>query len=284
MARNTLDIIKSKENHLKYSHILEAFSHGLGYKNYNALAAELKTDTGSAEDAPLFTGKTLRQLSEEVDREREENYPAAFDDRFEHLSTVQDCDIFTDEDYTRLLRITKSYTRRVFYAPLSREIFLYVYPNVKDASSPYTMPFVPDETTDPYKECFEIIQHLNGKSWFTRELLDDLIDTMKIVIEGDMEVDDLLEPKSRPLSPSERDLILFIKNKIGDMDENGDISFSVAEYLDATDRGTGKTEAEGIIFMRILAASLCRTQPSFISNISIEKGEVAVSLISDGPL
>lgn len=185
-------VLLSKEKpQIKHSDMLEIISKSLGYRDYNALSIQLKTPNesrknGTDETTKLIHSEPMSELIKRVNEELKAEYPnideklfvtMSENDHYEHLIYG----VFNGEAWTYdfLIRLKESTTKRVLYSPKYKAFSLFVYPNVKDAHSDYSIPIGDISDQNLYRNYFNTVQHLQEKSWMTRELFDDLMNLMR---------------------------------------------------------------------------------------------------------
>jgi len=158
---------------LSYSSALNLASRSLGFKNY-------QTYNGLIDKKFSLKSMNIRDFFEKIEKEKLEKYPRIYD-KFIKIGHTQKYDIYIERElsedeyyYFLIFELKDSYTGRVFFTPKYDTFSLYVYPNLKEASTPYD--FKMEGGTNFY---FKTIKHLNQKSWMTKELLDDLMELME---------------------------------------------------------------------------------------------------------
>ncbi len=201
------EIVKlSKENTpLKHSNVLEIISHSLGYRDYNALSAKLKTlsllkEKSEYEPTRMIHSEPLSEVIKRVEEKQKSMYPdidqilfakPPSSGNFEELIHGS----FDGEKWTYnfLIRLKKNITKRVFYSPRYKSFSLFVYPDVKDPANDYEIPIGEISDSNLYKEYFNIIHHLHEKKWMTEELFDDLMNLMVSVAKNRYAMDERYE-------------------------------------------------------------------------------------------
>jgi hypothetical protein len=163
---------------LSHSSALNLASRSLGFKNYQAYNGLLE----KKDDKKISFSHPFSEIKKEIEERKLEEYPRIYN-QFVKIGHTQKYDIYIDKElsedkyyYYLIFELKDSYTGRVFFTPKYDTFSLYVYPDIKEASSPYD--FKMEGGSDFY---FKKIQHLNRKSWLTKELLDDLMELMESI-------------------------------------------------------------------------------------------------------
>jgi len=192
MAKHSLSLLKSKpQNEIKYSHLLESFSHALGYRDYNSLVAVIKETNDPNESEPFedFVKKHSITL-EDIRGKKEAEYPSSVNENFVKLETHYAFEVFihlevsgSGNDYYTLFRMNKNYTQRVFYTPKYDKFCLFVYPDVKEAYNDYAIGLSEAYGSNAQEMTLNLLGHVNSKSWMTRELMNDFIKTIEWVLQ-----------------------------------------------------------------------------------------------------
>ena len=173
--------LASMDFELSHSSALNLASRSLGFKNYQVYNGLLdKTTINSTQ----FDLKNYASLEKEIKEQKIEKYPEIYD-KFVKLGQIQNNYIYIDRDlsegiydYFLIFELKHSHTGRIFFTPKYNSFLLFVYPTVQKAINYYHIKLESEENLFRY---FEIIKHLNYKSWMTKDLLTDLMALMERV-------------------------------------------------------------------------------------------------------
>lgn len=187
-------VLLSKEKpQLKHSEMLEVIANSIGYRDYNALSAKLKTpdiltEKNEEKSTKMIHSEPLSEVSKRVKEKLATEYPDIDEKLFVKMSEKKHYEhlmhgSFDGERwiYNFLIRLKGSTTQRILYSPKYKSFSLFVYPDVKDPVNDYEIPIGDVSDSHLYKEYFNTIHHLQEKRWMTTELFDDLMQLMDFV-------------------------------------------------------------------------------------------------------
>jgi hypothetical protein len=174
---------------LKYSQVLELATKIFGVEDYSTLGTHFKKEKET--EGLVLHSTTLEELKRKAEAERLEKYPplslpdlALWEERNGYSIYIYR---YMEEEewfYQSLVQTESSFTGRAFYAPGEKCFSLFVYPCVEDASNDYDICLYDMPGESLYEKFFNILAHLNEKSWMDKDLLLDLQKTMIFVADN----------------------------------------------------------------------------------------------------
>ena len=164
---------------LSHSSALNLASRSLGFKNYQTYKG-LLDDKKKKFIYPKIRGES----SKLIEKEKLEKYPRIYN-KFTKIGHTQEYNIYIDRElsngidkynYFLIFELKNSYTGRVFFIPEYNHFSFYIYPNIKEAKSDYSIE--PHMGINNIKY-FDMIKHLNNKEWLNQEILWDLMNLIE---------------------------------------------------------------------------------------------------------
>ena len=162
---------------LSHSSALNLASRSLGFKNYQVYKGLLEKKKEN-----FIYPKRGSEISKLIEREKLEKYPRIYN-LFIKIGHTQKYNIYIERElsedeyyYFLIFELKNSYTGRVFFIPQYNHFSFYIYPNIKEAKSDYSI--------EPYMgvnniKYFDMIKHLNNKGWLNEEILRDLMNLIE---------------------------------------------------------------------------------------------------------